>query len=44
MDTWFTSGMDDAGSKDIMVGEAFVPQHRLMAPTHRCDWQKLQSR
>jgi alkylation response protein AidB-like acyl-CoA dehydrogenase len=37
VDTWFTSGMRGTGSKDIVVSEAFVPQHRLMDPSRAGD-------
>jgi 3-hydroxy-9,10-secoandrosta-1,3,5(10)-triene-9,17-dione monooxygenase len=37
VDTWFTSGMRGTGSKDIVVSEAFVLQHRLMDPSRAGD-------
>ena len=37
VDTWFTSGMRGTGSKDIVVRQAFVPQHRLMDPSRAGD-------
>jgi 3-hydroxy-9,10-secoandrosta-1,3,5(10)-triene-9,17-dione monooxygenase len=37
LDTWFTSGMRGTGSKDIMVGDAFVPEHRTMDPSRAGD-------
>jgi 3-hydroxy-9,10-secoandrosta-1,3,5(10)-triene-9,17-dione monooxygenase len=37
LDTWFTSGMRGTGSKDIVVQEAFVPEHRLMDPARAGD-------
>jgi 3-hydroxy-9,10-secoandrosta-1,3,5(10)-triene-9,17-dione monooxygenase len=30
-DTWFVSGMRGTGSKDVIVEDAFVPAHRLVA-------------
>jgi 3-hydroxy-9,10-secoandrosta-1,3,5(10)-triene-9,17-dione monooxygenase len=30
-DTWFVSGMRGTGSKDVVVEDAFVPAHRLVA-------------
>jgi 3-hydroxy-9,10-secoandrosta-1,3,5(10)-triene-9,17-dione monooxygenase len=37
VDTWFTSGMRGTGSKDIVVREAYVPQHRIMDPSRAGD-------
>jgi len=31
IDTWFVSGMRGTGSKDIVVEDAFVPSHRVLA-------------
>jgi alkylation response protein AidB-like acyl-CoA dehydrogenase len=30
VDTWFTSGLRGTGSKDIIIGDAFVPSHRVL--------------
>lgn len=32
LDTWFTSGMRGTGSKDIVIDDVFVPEHRTLAP------------
>jgi alkylation response protein AidB-like acyl-CoA dehydrogenase len=37
LDTWFTSGMRGTGSKDIVVRDAFVPEHRVMDPSRAGD-------
>src|ERR671923_33538 len=37
LDTWFTSGMRGTGSKDIVVRDAFVPEHRTMDPSRAGD-------
>jgi 3-hydroxy-9,10-secoandrosta-1,3,5(10)-triene-9,17-dione monooxygenase len=37
VDTWFTSGMRGTGSKDIVVRDAFVPEHRMMDPSRAGD-------
>jgi alkylation response protein AidB-like acyl-CoA dehydrogenase len=37
LDTWFTSGMRGTGSKDIVVRDAFVPDHRTMDPSRAGD-------
>jgi 3-hydroxy-9,10-secoandrosta-1,3,5(10)-triene-9,17-dione monooxygenase len=37
VDTWFTSGMRGTGSKDIVVDDIFVPQHRTMDPNRAGD-------
>jgi alkylation response protein AidB-like acyl-CoA dehydrogenase len=36
-DTWFTSGMRGTGSKDIVVRDAFVPEHRTLDPSRAGD-------
>jgi 3-hydroxy-9,10-secoandrosta-1,3,5(10)-triene-9,17-dione monooxygenase len=30
VDTWFVSGLRGSGSKDIEIGDAFVPSHRIL--------------
>src|SRR5919109_970360 len=37
VDTWFTSGMRGTGSKDIVVRDALVPEHRTMDPSRAGD-------
>ena len=37
LDTWFTSGMRGTGSKDIVVRDAFVPEHRTLDPSRAGD-------
>jgi 3-hydroxy-9,10-secoandrosta-1,3,5(10)-triene-9,17-dione monooxygenase len=32
-DTWFNAGLRGSGSKDIAIGEAFVPAHRAISMT-----------
>src|SRR5262245_6342752 len=32
VDTWFASGMRGTGSKDVVIGDAFVPAHRTLDP------------
>jgi alkylation response protein AidB-like acyl-CoA dehydrogenase len=32
-DTWFTSGLRGTGSKDIIIHDAFVPEHRVLPVT-----------
>ena len=37
VDTWFSSGMRGSGSKDVLVKNAFVPQHRALDPNRAGD-------
>jgi 3-hydroxy-9,10-secoandrosta-1,3,5(10)-triene-9,17-dione monooxygenase len=37
LDTWFPSGMRGTGSKDIVVNDVFVPEHRTMDPSRAGD-------
>jgi 3-hydroxy-9,10-secoandrosta-1,3,5(10)-triene-9,17-dione monooxygenase len=37
LDTWFASGMRGTGSKDIVIKDAFVPQHRTIDPNRAGD-------
>jgi 3-hydroxy-9,10-secoandrosta-1,3,5(10)-triene-9,17-dione monooxygenase len=37
VDTWFASGMRGTGSKDIVVRDAFVPEHRRLDPDRAGD-------
>ena len=37
LDTWFPSGMRGTGSKDIVVSDVFVPEHRTMDPSRAGD-------
>ena len=30
LDTWFVSGLKGSGNKDIVIKDAFVPQHRIV--------------
>ena len=34
-DTWYTSGMRGTGSKDILVHDVFVPEHRMLGPGYQ---------
>jgi 3-hydroxy-9,10-secoandrosta-1,3,5(10)-triene-9,17-dione monooxygenase len=37
LDTWFASGMRGTGSGDIVVQDAFVPEHRVLDPNRAGD-------
>jgi 3-hydroxy-9,10-secoandrosta-1,3,5(10)-triene-9,17-dione monooxygenase len=37
LDTWFTSGMRGTGSKDIVIDDVFVPEHRTLDPNRAGD-------
>jgi 3-hydroxy-9,10-secoandrosta-1,3,5(10)-triene-9,17-dione monooxygenase len=37
LDTWFTSGMRGTGSKDVVVRDVFVPEHRTLDPSRAGD-------
>ena len=37
VDTWFASGMRGTGSKDVVVRDAFVPDHRRLDPDRAGD-------
>ncbi len=37
VDTWFTSGMRGTGSKDIVIQDVFVPEHRTVDPSQAGD-------
>jgi len=41
VDTWFTAGMRGTGSKDILVEDAFVPEHRSLDPNRAGDGEWL---
>jgi 3-hydroxy-9,10-secoandrosta-1,3,5(10)-triene-9,17-dione monooxygenase len=37
LDTWFAAGMRGSGSKDILVKDVFVPEHRALDPNRAGD-------
>lgn len=37
VDTWFAAGLRGSGSKDIVVRDVFVPEHRAINPNHAGD-------
>src|SRR5262249_27093208 len=37
VDTWFASGLPGSGSKDIVVGDVFVPAYRTLDPNRAGD-------
>jgi 3-hydroxy-9,10-secoandrosta-1,3,5(10)-triene-9,17-dione monooxygenase len=37
VDTWFASGLRGSGSKDVVVGDVFVPAHRTLDPNRAGD-------
>lgn len=51
-DTWHTAGLRGAGGKDIVVADAFVPEHRFLpheapagdpGPSHRMPWATVRA-
>ncbi len=37
VDTWFAAGLRGSGSKDVVVQDVFVPEHRTIDPNHAGD-------
>jgi 3-hydroxy-9,10-secoandrosta-1,3,5(10)-triene-9,17-dione monooxygenase len=37
VDTWFAAGLRGSGSKEVVVREAFIPEHRTINPNHAGD-------
>jgi 3-hydroxy-9,10-secoandrosta-1,3,5(10)-triene-9,17-dione monooxygenase len=39
-DTWFAAGLRGSGSKDVVVRDVFVPEHRTLNPTYAGDGER----